>query len=66
MSQSMALEDFMNLPLKEQFDFNPIWATIALRWREAMEEEVESNLDFPCLACDGEDEECLCQTNPLT
>jgi hypothetical protein len=66
MPRSMDLEDFMNLSTTEQFDFNPIWATIARRWRDAAEEGVESDLDFPCPICDGEDEECLCQTNPLT
>jgi hypothetical protein len=66
MPQWMALEDFMNLPLTEQFDYNPVWATIVLRWRRATEEGIESDLDFPCPICDGEDEECLCQMNSLT
>jgi hypothetical protein len=63
MSQSMALEDFMNLPATEQFDFNPVWAIIVRRWRDSLESikmGVESDLDFPCPVCDGEDEECLC------
>jgi hypothetical protein len=66
MSQSMDLEAFLNLPATKQFDYNPVWATIVRHWRDATEEGVESDLDFPCPVCDGEDEECLCQMNPLT
>lgn len=63
--KDMLLEDFLRLSFDEQFNYNPIWAAIVQDWKQQMREGVESDLDFPCPYCEGDDPTCPCQTSPL-